>query len=592
VVIQQFNRLIKNKWVWGVFALTISALFLIPDEWVGRGGREASDDGGAGTLAGKKVSIAEFNAVHRDVVFELDREREAARSYNRPFKEPTFHEINRRTWQRLAALATAREMGLVANEASIVENIRRSPMFCAQDGGFRNAQYDRFLDYFKLTRPEYEARVGRGITLESLHLAVLNCGGWVAPAEVSSDLDDMTDRFAVRTVAFTDKDYAKVKVDDKAIEAYYKDNTNAVALPACKVVSYARVAADAPARLATFKIPEEEMKDYYEEHALDFGIAGTNGTKVTPEFAKVKGEIQRRLQLRASVDAYRRAFMDDVDEAADGSRTNCLEKIAAAEKLRIVTTRPFAVSAEYEARLGNLVTGLVVRAADIVRDCAGGAEGEIGFAEVARSLDPEDINSRYGVAVGSNCVYFVECKRSDAARVPALAEVKGVLAPDALADAQAKAFREAVNKVRALAVAKLVEGKPFDAKMFGDANVSTSIVFSAASYTPGQSMDLFYARDQIRKLTPGKLSDFVATTAHHGVLVYLEKRMPGVDALSRTTHAANVRGRRSQSELTGLGDWFKWNLARMGFTTTPQTAVEDAAAQQAAEDDEAANPQS
>ena len=53
MVIHQFNKLIRNKWVWGVFAIAISAFFAF-DFLVADLNRSASDDRsstGAGTLA-------------------------------------------------------------------------------------------------------------------------------------------------------------------------------------------------------------------------------------------------------------------------------------------------------------------------------------------------------------------------------------------------------------------------------------------------------------------------------------------------------------------------------------------------------------
>ena len=59
MVIQKFNKLIRNKWIWGVFAVAISAFFafdfLIADL------NAPSDRGGgsgAGTIAGEKVDAA------------------------------------------------------------------------------------------------------------------------------------------------------------------------------------------------------------------------------------------------------------------------------------------------------------------------------------------------------------------------------------------------------------------------------------------------------------------------------------------------------------------------------------------------------
>ena len=53
MVIHQFNKLIRNKWVWGVFAVAISAFFAL-DVLVADLNRSSSDDrssSGAGTLA-------------------------------------------------------------------------------------------------------------------------------------------------------------------------------------------------------------------------------------------------------------------------------------------------------------------------------------------------------------------------------------------------------------------------------------------------------------------------------------------------------------------------------------------------------------
>ena len=56
MVILQFNKLIRNKLVWGVFAIAISAFFafdfLLDDI---RGSDEGRPSGGAGLLAGKEV---------------------------------------------------------------------------------------------------------------------------------------------------------------------------------------------------------------------------------------------------------------------------------------------------------------------------------------------------------------------------------------------------------------------------------------------------------------------------------------------------------------------------------------------------------
>ena len=561
MVIQQFNRLIKNKWVWGVFALTISALFLIPDDWVGRG-RGYSDPDAAGKLGDKSVNIGFFNEIKQDV-------RGPGRSRA---DERTFSQINRETWQAIAALKTAKDFGLEATDEAVRENIRQTPAFCSQDGGFKNAQYDQILQMNGLTRAYHQAFVKRGLTLGQLRMALFNCAGWISPAELDGAINDMTDAFTVRIVAFNDKNADKVTVDDKAVEAYYKENTNSVALPACMVVRYVRVAADDAKRLATFKITEDEMHDYYDAALSEFKTTGTNGVEVTKEFAEVKGIIERKLQLDASIEAYQKDFlsrvytMDGKDPAKDAKdvKKDGLDKIAAAEKLQIVTTKPFSPDGR------GFVKGLMVRGSEIVRDCP-------SFVSEAAKLNPDPYEC-YGTAAGTNCVYLIECVKLDDPRVPSFAEVKDIIRPDALADARAKAFKAEVGKCRALAAAELAKGKPFDAKMFGDANVSTSIVFSAANrQAVGQSPDLMYAAESIVKLDKGNISDFITTAnPRRGLVVYVEKREPSKDPAQRQTWRANLNGSLKFAELRSLSPaWQEWNLNRVGYTPTSRTQVTD-----------------
>ena len=555
MVIQQFNRLIKNKWVWGVFALTISALFLLPEEWLGRG-RDYANPDSAGTLGGKDLGIAAFNEVLQDV-----RGPGRSRADDR-----SFQEVNRETWQQVAALDTARQMGLEATDEAVRANIRQTEAFC-ENGAFRNALYARVLQMNGLTPAYHQAAVKRGLTRSALRTALLNCAGWVSPVELEGAVNDMTDQFTLRVATFTDKNAGKVKVDDKALEAYYRENTNDVALPACMVVRYMRVQADAPARLAAFKISDDEMQDYYDSHLADFKTTGTNGVEVTKEFAEVTNVVRRQLQLLASVEAYQTNFLDrvysfgDVD-AQDAKKVarDRFEKIAAAEKAQISTTKPFAPDGR------GFVRGLMARADALVPDCP-------EFADVASRLNPDPYEC-YGVAAGTNCVYLIECVKLDDPRVPSFAEVKEIIRPDALADAQAKAFKAEVEKARARVAAKLAKDKVFDPKAFGDANVSTSIVFSVASRS-SQLPDLMYASGAISQLGKGEISDFIKTSnPRRGLVVYVENREPGKDAAQRQVWRSQIGGSLKFAALRSLSpDWMDWNLNRIGYTTTARTEV-------------------
>ena len=69
MVIHQFNKLIRNKWIWGAFAIAISAFFafdfLVAD--LGRSEPAAGGSSAAGTLGGEKVNAQVFSDIAEDL---------------------------------------------------------------------------------------------------------------------------------------------------------------------------------------------------------------------------------------------------------------------------------------------------------------------------------------------------------------------------------------------------------------------------------------------------------------------------------------------------------------------------------------------
>ena len=66
MVIQKFNSLIRNKWVWGAFAIVVSVAFCFDDLFTSHE-REERSAGDAGLLAGEAVSASEFLSLAEDV---------------------------------------------------------------------------------------------------------------------------------------------------------------------------------------------------------------------------------------------------------------------------------------------------------------------------------------------------------------------------------------------------------------------------------------------------------------------------------------------------------------------------------------------
>ena len=119
--ILHFNRLIRNKWVWGAFAIAISAFFVLSDVIDNRSGSSGRQE--AGSLDGEPVDIELFDAIRAD-----------ARGRGRMRDDTTpQHVVNRSAWETVAALRTAKSLGLGANAEEVRENIIGEPYFRGPD---------------------------------------------------------------------------------------------------------------------------------------------------------------------------------------------------------------------------------------------------------------------------------------------------------------------------------------------------------------------------------------------------------------------------------------------------------------------------
>ena len=550
MVIHQFNRIIRNKWIWGVFAVAISAFFAF--DFLLTGGDSGERRASAGELGGEEVPASRFRAFSEDV-------RGFGRNRNTTLSNT---EVNRTAWENIAATAVAEKLGLTATDEEVRQNVLRQ--FSGQGNAFDMAAYERILRDNGLTPELFEAAEKRRMTLMKLRMMLMDASRFVSPMELDTAINDVTDKLTVRIVRFRDSAKSAPKLDDKALKAYYDENTNSIALPDCVTVRYVKYQADDPKRLAQFKITDDELHDHYDANLNRFETQTTNGV-VTKKFEEVKGILEKELQLIASVEAYRtnllfRAYPSDGSAAPKGSR---IDMIAKEDGAKIMTSPLFSLDGT------GYVKGFMSRPSAF-------APGVDGFAEAVAELDPESPDLRYGVVAGTNAVYLIERASFVKAHVPSFEEAKGVIKGDAATDAKNKAFKASVDKVRALAAAELAKGKPFDAKLFGDANVSTSITFAVSSMGRNAFPDSTYVAGPAMRLSKGQLSDFVKTALPGlALVVYLENRVPG-DAAEAQMVRGQLRDELSQAASYSFSSaWNSWNLSRMDLKANSGASIEE-----------------
>ena len=198
---------------------------------------------------------------------------------------------------------------------------------------------------------------------------------------------------------------------------------------------------------------------------------------------------------------------------------------------------------------------------------------------------------RYHAFAGSNAVYVVGLATNlcTQPRIPSFEEVKGVksIQDDALADLKEQDFKKGVDKVREAVLADLKKTSKLDPKLFGDANVSTSITFVAqTAMRSGAFPDAYTIVPAVVRLAKGDLSELISTgLPGHGAVVYVEDRQPGQDAAAaRAQFKAGIqRERDGQGGLFIMNRlmqpqvqaWCEANMARFDVQPTEGTSMKD-----------------
>ena len=545
MVIQKFNKLIRNRWIWGVFAVAISAFFafdfLIADL---NAPSERSSGSGAGTIAGEKVDAALFEALADDV-------RGIGR--NRDLKTDQS-EVNRAAWENYAALLVAERAGISVSDEEISEMIRCDPSF-QQNGAFSFQLYKALLADNSITPERFEASLKRRVTLARLAQSVLGAAAWCSPMELDQAVADMTDTYTVRVANFRQerKDAEAVKLDDEGLRKWYDANTNSIALPERFKLRMVRYVATATNVLAKMTVTEDEMRDRYDVTSDKYTVTDTNGVERVKDFEEVKDRIERELRQIAAVEFFRtnlnaRAYGA---KAADG--TSRLDEIAKEDGQKVETTGFISIE-------GPQVDGFMTRTSLLFP----GAEN---LDETLAELDSSSEDLRYGVIASDRTVWLVEKDEVSPAHVPTFEEAKDAIRPRALRDARAEAFKASVEALAAKGTNELFAAAK---------EVTTNLTFSVTDLRQGEFDDQHSVVRAAMKTVKGELSEFTPTSPSRGIVVYCVDRVPG-DAAKAMLVKSQVRGEVSWLQLRQVPDaWKKWNLERMGFQPGERTSVERA----------------
>ena len=546
MVILQFNKLIRNKWLWGVFAIIVGGAFafdFLVDDLLRDGKREAKDSG-VGTLGGETVSSAEFHAITEDI---------RGFGQNRDWRRSSA-EVNREAWETSALLEVARRNGIVATDSEVAQAIRTDRSF-QQNGQFSFALYQGLLRENSLSPERFEEFIKRRLTMMKVAGTVLSgSASWASPMEIEQAVADMTDSYTVRVARFKqDKAEADaVKLDDDGLKKWYDENSKSLELPERIKLRMVRFDGAASNALASVSVTEDALRDHYDVTVDKYTTTDTNGVETVKKFEDVRAEVEKEVRLIESVQGlttglYSRVY--GVKAAAGKSR---LDEIAAESSAKVETSDWFALG-------GNYKDGFMKRASQI-------CPGAQNFEEVVAELDSSSEDLRYGVVASDKEVWLVEKAETNAAHVPTFEEAKEIIRPRALAAAKADAFKAKVEAIAKKGVKAVLES--------GD--VSTNITFTVCDMKSGDFPDQGAIVGAAMKLRKGEVSEFAPTGVGKAILVVCEDRVPG-DAAKAQIWKLQVRSEVEALQRRQVPEsWKKWNLDRLGFEPGEGASVVDA----------------
>jgi len=540
VLITKFNRMIRNKWLWTGFALLISVSFLgyFSPRTGGCGRRAFKEDqraGAQGRLFNRNVSRDEFAN---------------AQFFERGMREQTLppgakERLHKRTWQRLAALQTAEQMGIRTSPEEVTTALTRDPSFSAK-GVFNKAQYKAVVRaQLGVSVATYEAYLTQELTIQKL-LGMLESVLLTAPSDLQRRLSSLTDMFTAEyTVLTTHSVKTEVKLSPEDVDKFYEEHRKLFTEPARVRVKY--VSFPITNHLAGITISASDMKDYYEDYDEEFNAHDTNDPAARLPFEQVTNTIAARLIHHEAEKKAKNVATDFVMRLADRLDASLtFDQAASARGLAVSTTELFSIRSELP-----------------------GIDAGHDFNRAAFDLDPADRSRNFSDAVvGSNTVYVLSFQDRIAERVPLLAEVEERATALARRDAEETAFHAKCRDIRNTIRDDMDRGKLFARSVAAlGFNVSTTETFSVYGGLTNEAQAVY--SDPIVMgvvhLSKGELSDPLPASTNGVLIVHVADRQGG-DPAAMLMIKPQMQAAIERSSVSVLfHDWENHLLSQAGF---------------------------
>ncbi len=533
--IYHFNRLVHKRILWAIFAVMIAVAFVSVDSCF----RTPQGAQVAGTVDGKPVKLET-----REVVVTAIR----GFGRNRDNETPA-NVVERRVWEQIAAVHTAKENGFVSTPEEIQDALKEMPAFQGANG-FDMTQYRQALLSQGMIPSHFEKLVGHQLNMSKV-AAMVETASWISPMEMDDELAAMTDKFTVQVATISNR-FAKVemRLTDADYKKIYAENKESFALPERVSVRY--LAIPVSNYLASVTVPEEDLQGYYDSHMDTYRRTTTNNVSETIPYAEVRDKIMAELKLVEARYCAETNVTFNFSDRISQLGTNALALFAAELKQQVKFSPLFALTE-------------TLYWTDVSSD----------FATAAFELDQESLDTRFGIVKGRNEVYVLELKQRSPAHVPAFENVQTEVKTRAQEKARTEAYESYTKEIRADLRKALDAGKTFQAAVKEKGlPITTNITYAVNEMQNQPTFENGYSVAYgARDLKKGDISEAVPSSPVQSIIIYVHDRKPGdmlAAEMMRSQIRTSIARRRGNSLFT---DWLKWNQRLV--KAKPTVALED-----------------
>ena len=567
MMISKFHKLIQSRLLWGTFLVVIVFSFVIWGMVWPSDLDQAEQANAAGSLDGAPVSHGEFRAAYLNTylarALTLGREIQST-----PESDAILRQLS---WQRLATLREANQMGIAATDDEVRGAIRAN--FAETNGVFDPARYQAFLQ--NLIRPlgfstaQFEQYLREEIQIQKM-ASLIGRQAQVTPLEIRRTFDTLLDTFAVEYVFVGPADVEQdVKVADADVRGLFDEDPAAFTIPEQREISYAAFPV-ADYLDETLEISDEDVQDYYELRIEDYTTTetDTNGQprEVVADLDAVRAGIVAALR--------RQAALEQADAAA-------AELAFRAIPDRDGTVPEFAAEADKAGRPAQ-------KLAPFARFSVPLEDGGAAVAAAAFELEPNAYDRVSAPIAGTDHVYVLYLEKIHEPRVPAFEEVADQVREVARQKAEAAALAARGTAIQEAAAAGLADGKTFkQAVAATGVAVQTTEPFTGLSGSSATNEVVQTLVQAVVSYNPGEVTDPVPHA--DGLVVAYVKARTAADPATFDSYqaeiAAAIRNRRGQGLFR---DWQAALLAPERFTDFQRLADDAGEGEDADFEEEAA----